>query len=250
MANQMYLAAAPVAAVPGVGPITHVIFDMDGLLLNTESMYSIASETILARYGKKFTYELKAQMMGRRAIEASQILVDAMQIPMTAEEYHVEREAQLEKLFPQAQLLPGVERLVRHLHAHGIPMAVATGSSARIFKIKTSQHTELFSLFHHIVTSDDPECKHSKPQPDIFLLAMKRFAPAPTSSTQVLVFEDAPLGVQAAINANMPVVMIPDLRVAPADRARATLSFDSMADFDPGMVAGLPAYSSAAGAGL
>ena len=127
----------------------------------------------------------------------------------------------------------GVEKLVRHLHKHKIPIAVATGSSASQYKIKTSNHKDLFQLFSHTVKSDDPELKHSKPAPDIFQLAAARFHAPPTSPRHVLVLEDAPNGVTAARAAGMNVVMVPDKRVDRSKCLQAHLVLDSLEEFDP-----------------
>lgn len=78
----------------------------------------------------------------------------------------------------------GAERLLRHLHSKGVHIALATSSSRENFELKTTHHGGVFELFHHIVTgSSDPEVKHGKPAPDIFLICASRF-PEPTPQPQ------------------------------------------------------------------
>ncbi|KAF3962486.1 hypothetical protein ACB098_01G347900 [Castanea mollissima] len=219
----------------GKGPITHVIFDMDGLLLDTEKYYTEVQEIILARYNKPFDWSLKAKMMGMKAIEAARVFVEETGISdsLTAEEFLVEREAMLQNLFPNSELMPGASRLIKHLHAKGIPICLATGSHRRHFELKTQRHGELFSLMHHVVLGDDPEVKQGKPSPDIFLAASKRFEGGPVDSHKFLVFEDAPSGVNAAKNAGMSVVMVPDPRLDSSYHAIADQVLSSLLDFNP-----------------
>ncbi|XP_058966898.1 pseudouridine-5'-phosphatase [Pocillopora verrucosa] len=212
---------------------THVIFDLDGLMLDTESIYTRVTQEILDPYGKTFDWSVKSKMMGRSPMGAAQVLVEELQLPLTSEEFVELSKEKLLQLFPSAPLLPGVEKLVRHLHKHKIPIAVATGSSASQYKIKTSNHKDLFQLFSHTVKSDDPELKHSKPAPDIFQLAAARFHAPPTSPRHVLVLEDAPNGVTAARAAGMNVVMVPDKRVDRSKCLQAHLVLDSLEEFDP-----------------
>uniref|UniRef100_A0A2P2JVJ3 2-deoxyglucose-6-phosphate phosphatase n=1 Tax=Rhizophora mucronata TaxID=61149 RepID=A0A2P2JVJ3_RHIMU len=92
------------------GPITHVIFDMDGLLLDTEKFYTEVQEIILARYNKTFDWSLKAKMMGKKAIEAAHVFVEETGISdsLSAEDFLVEREEMLKEMFPTSQLMPGI----------------------------------------------------------------------------------------------------------------------------------------------
>ena len=84
----------------------------------------------------------------------------------------------------------GAERLLRHLHSKGVPIALATSSSRENYELKTQRHKHVFELFHHIVTgSSDPEVKKGKPAPDIFLICASRFpSPAPQPSNVKLNF--------------------------------------------------------------
>lgn len=131
-------------------------------------------------------------------------------------------------------------RLIRHLHRHGVPIAVATSSSSATLAEKTKNHRELFDLFHHVVTGSHSDLKHGKPAPDIFLLSAKNFDPPPEPS-QCLVFEDAPNGVQAAFDAGMQSVMVPHKNLAPQYTRKATQVLHSLIDFRPSDF-GLPPF--------
>ena len=79
----------------------------------------------------------------------------------------------------------GAEKLVRHLHQHQIPIAIASGGAQEGFELKTTNHKEFAKLFKHIVlASTDPEVKNGKPAPDVFLICAERF-PDPPKPEQV-----------------------------------------------------------------
>jgi len=224
-------------------PVTHVIFDMDGLLLDTESHYSRANDIVCKRYGCEFTWEVKQLQMGRRSQDAARVLVEHLKLPLSVDDYIIETRNILYELFPSAQLLPGAERLVRHLHAHNVPLSICTGSHEAAYELKTGSHKNLFEIFGNRVlwTADDPEVTHGKPAPDCFLICARRFFGPQVDPKDILVFEDAPNGVEAALAANMQVVMVPEERVAPEIRQKATVSLNSLTEFKPEWF-GLPAF--------
>ncbi|XP_062196174.1 (DL)-glycerol-3-phosphatase 2-like [Phragmites australis] len=229
----------PAAAALPRASISHVIFDMDGLLLDTEGFYTEVQEKILARYGKVFDWAIKVKMMGKTTAESTRIFFEECGLTglLTPEQFLEERESMLKELLPSCTALPGVLRLIHHLHANGIPIAVATGTQKHHFALKTQKHQEMFSLMHHVVTGDDAEVKAGKPSPDIFLAAMRRFEALELTHnvepSNCLVFEDAPLGVSAAKTAGMYVVMVPDPRLDVSYHKGADQVLSSLLDFKP-----------------
>ena len=212
-----------------VGPIQAVIFDMDGLLLDTEGIYTEVTQIIAERYGRTYDWSIKQHIIGRGALDLAEFLVNALELPITAQEFLVIREPLLKERFPKAAGMPGAEALVRHLKAHNIPIAVGTSSSQHSFADKTTLHGEWFALFDTIVTADDPEVGAAKPSPDIFLTAARRLGVAPG---HCLVFEDSPFGVTAAKAANMTAIAVPDEAMADSKYHHADQIIRQLADFD------------------
>ena len=138
-------------------------------------------------------------------------------IPLTIDTYLRERDAQQDLLWPDVPILPGALRLVKHLKACSIPIALATGSRKAKFELKTSKLAELFDCFDgRIVCGDNVKIQgRGKPAPDIFLLAARDLLGIPVGIEEEgdskewewrkkgLVFEDAIPGVQAGKRAGM-----------------------------------------------
>lgn len=216
--------------------ITHFFFP------DTENLYTVATNLVTEPYGKKYTWDIKVQVMGKTSVESAEYVIKALDLPLSTDEYINLMEEKVQALFPTCKLLPGVARVIRHLHKHKVPIAIATSSKTNSFLLKTQNHSEFVSLFNHVVCgSDDPEVLAGKPAPDTFLVCAQRFDDKPPPD-KVLVFEDSPNGVEAAVAAGMQVIMIPDPRVDPKQCKLATLVLKSMEDFKPEMF-GLPAIA-------
>ncbi len=218
--------------------ITHVIYDMDGLLLDTEPFYTEATQVIAARYGKVFDWSIKSKMIGLRAEDSAKILVESLQLPLSASSYLEQRAQLLEELFPDAQPMTGAVRLTKHLHDNGVPQAVATSSDHRYFELKTLRHRDWFKLFDCLVTGSDPEIRRGKPAPDVFLVTARRLGATPT---HCLVFEDSPAGVEAARAAGMFAIAVPDPNMDHHAYHKAHEILRNLDEFDPAHW-GLPPY--------
>lgn len=225
----------------GFKPVTHCIFDLDGLLLDTETTYLKIYTTIAAKYNKEYPWSVRMKLMGRLEADSARIMIEDLGLPITVAEFLSQQEAGLKKALPEVTLMPGAEKLIHHLHQSKIPIAIATSSSEDAYKLKTSRHKAVMSTFHHVVCgSSDQEVKKGKPAPDIYLICASRFDDKPNPE-QCLVFEDSPNGVKSALAAGMQVVMVPDEQVTAAEKKDATLVIRTLEDFKPELF-GLPPF--------
>jgi pseudouridine-5'-monophosphatase len=210
--------------------ISCLIYDMDGLLLDTEGIYTEVTQQIVGEYGKVFDWSVKEKIIGRRSIQAAEIIVESLDLPISPQDYLDSRKDVLLEKFKDTEALPGAKEMTTHFFKLGIPQALATSSSSPMFEAKFEKHKKWFSQFAQIVRGDDPELKEGKPAPDIFLLAAKRLGVDPA---ECLVFEDAPTGTEAALAAGMSVVVVPDPNMHHSNYKNASQIISSLKDFDP-----------------
>lgn len=184
---------------------------------------------------------------GTKPLEGAEIALEALGLvgQVAPEDFVQQYETVMKKNCHKIKLMPGAERLIKHLVAKKVPIAIASGSAKSGFERKTGHIGEILRqpFDHHVFAGSDDEVKRGKPFPDVFEIAAKRFKPPPKSSQQVLVFEDAINGIQAALSADMQVVFVPDKWIEDRNNlpVKPTLTIDSLEQFKPEQF-GLPPY--------
>lgn len=226
-------------------PVTHVIFDMDGLLINTDDLYFDLFSQICKEFGGTLTREISMKCSGRKLHEGSAICIDELNLTCTVEQI-LNRFSELQNEYlAKAQLMPGAERLIEHFDKNNIPMGICTGSTAESFNVKTQCKTKMIKLFDKmqfiLKCGCDPTVTHGKPHPEPFLLSKAKFLDGEPESSKCLVFEDSVLGVASATSAGMQCVMVPAPWMPNEGKTKATVVISSLTDFKPELF-GLPPF--------
>lgn len=185
-----------------------VIFDLDGLLIDTEVIsYEIYKE-ILQEFGHDFTKTQYAQnYSGKTEIKNVTNLIETYELPWTLEQ-GLDKVADIEhRLLSQGvDLKPGAKVLLNYLRDNHFKIAIASSSTEQR-ALNILQEHEIVDYFDAFVFG--PEVQRGKPNPDIFLKACEKIEEQPEDC---LVLEDSEAGVQAAHSANIPVICIPDMK--------------------------------------
>ncbi|KAI0449879.1 HAD-like domain-containing protein [Xylaria acuta] len=212
-------------------PIRACIFDMDGLLINSEDIITLCTNEVLEKYGRPvFTRSMRAQLMGVPDSTNSDTFHNWANLPISREQFARELKEQMRLSFPDCEPLPGAERILSNLScARGDPgakieLALASSTKTHTYELKISKprNQKLLSFFQadRRVLGDDPRVQQGrgKPAPDIYLAALQSInssldsansAEKPIMPNECLVFEDSIAGVEAGRRAGMRVVWVP-----------------------------------------
>ncbi len=202
-----------------------VVFDLDGLLFNTEELYQDVGGELLGRRGKVFDAELLNAMMGRPPRVALQLMIDHHRLDATFEQLSLETEEIFATILEhRLALMPGAARLLGALEAAGVPKAIGTSSGIRFVRNVLGRF-DLEPRFQFILTAED--VRDGKPHPEIYLTAAERFGVSPAA---MMVLEDSQNGCRAAVAAGAFAVAVPGGHSRTHDFTGAKLVADSLAD--------------------
>jgi HAD superfamily hydrolase (TIGR01509 family) len=217
-----------------------VVFDMDGLMFDSERVAREAWRAALLARGYVLTDEVYLRAVGRTAAEALHVFTAAFGDGLPAEAVEQDKAARLLELLGEAPpLKPGLAQVLDEADRLGLPAAVASATASPEVRRRLAA-AGLERRFAVVVGGD--EVRAGKPAPDLFLRAAELLDAPPAAC---LVLEDAEAGIRAAAAAGMPAVMVPDLvRPSSACRALCAAVVTSLADVVPllrGLAAGEPA---------
>jgi len=180
------------------------VFDLDGLMVNTEEVFHLTGHELLRRRGKVATQELFNAMMGRRAREAFAAMIEMAELTDTIDDLQDESESIFDGLLEtKLRTMPGLLELLDHLETRSMPKGVAT-SSDRVYMERMLGHFDLLHRFPMRLTAED--VTHGKPNPEIYLKAAQRIGVQPH---EMLVLEDSHNGTKAAAAAGAHIISVP-----------------------------------------
>ncbi|KAJ5471930.1 hypothetical protein N7539_008499 [Penicillium diatomitis] len=200
------------------------IFDLDGLLINSEDMVTKAVNQVLKQYGRPpLDAPIRAKLMGVPDSTSSCEFHNWAKVPISREQFTLELKNRMREKFQNCIPLPGAERLLSNLsrvcNAFGdkIQLALASSTKSQSLELKISR-PETKQLLNHFqrdrcILGDDPRVRQGKPAPDIYSVALQTLQSeinaTPILPHECLVFEDSLAGFRAGFRAGMRVIWVP-----------------------------------------
>ena len=209
----------------GLTPIDAVVFDMDGVLVDTEHLWDEVREALTEEWGGRYTPEAQEAMMGMSSVEWSRYLHEAVGLREPPDVINAEVvRRMLARYETELPIVPGAVEAVRRAAAAGLRLAVASSSNRELIDA-VLERLGLTVLFDVTVSSEEVE--RGKPAPDVYIEAARRLGVEPGRCVAI---EDSASGIRAAHAAGMRVVAYPNRHYPPAAEvlALADAVVDSM----------------------
>jgi len=180
-----------------------VIFDMDGVMIDTERLYFEVERIMARKFGKEVKDETLWKMMGRKPLEAITVFAEDLELDISPKKLlEIRDELFVKKLVNEVEPMPGLFDILNILKGK-VKMAIATGSPQKFLKIVLDK-LKIESYFDVFVTSDEVE--KGKPDPEVYNTAVKRLKVAPF---ECVVLEDSSNGALAAVRAGCYTIAVP-----------------------------------------
>jgi HAD superfamily hydrolase (TIGR01509 family) len=208
--------------------IDAVVFDMDGVIVDSEHVWDEAREQLARERGGRWHAGAQRDMMGMSSPEWSRYMHDVIGLPEPPEEINDEVVARLERIYRESlPLIPGAREAVERL-AGRWPLGIASSSNRPLIDL-VLELSGLARFFQATVSSE--EVPRGKPAPDVYLEAARRLGVAPERAAAI---EDSHNGIRSAKAAGMRVIAIPNLRYPPGEDAlgEADVVLDSIGSLD------------------
>lgn len=205
-----------------------VIFDLDGLLADTEPLWGKSAAILLERKNRKYDPSLKPRVMGRHPLEVAKLYVEHFKLDDKPEDLLSERLEIVRNLYQKGiTACAGTNELVTKLYCAKTKMAVASGSPSWLIKIALEQ----LNLDKQLPCFVGSNCvQNGKPAPDLFLLAAKLLSIKPKNC---IVLEDSAAGIEAALAANMICVAVPSPETPTNIVDKAHVAVKSLTELSP-----------------
>ncbi len=204
-----------------------VLFDNDGLLLDTEAVWSRAEQSLFKRRGQEFTIDHKRSLVGSSEKIAGQKLARFLNEPGREQELMEElNDLVLAELEGGVDAMVGARELVDLLRLAGVPIALVSNSPRRFIE-RSHEVAGTGSPFDAVISGH--EVPEAKPAPDAYLEACRQLEVEP--GKRVVALEDSPSGVTAAVAAGLFVIGIPSvpgIELDHADLTAATLEDEAV----------------------
>ena len=215
--------------------IAAVVFDLDGVLIDSEETWSRVRGEVVTRHGGEWTEADQRNVMGDNSRQWSAYIKRTWNVPLSEEEIFREVLAAMIAAYErELTVLPGAREAVAELGAH-YPLAVASSSPRELIGVAL-RVAGFEGAFRAIVSSD--EVSHGKPAPDVYLLAAQRLG---VPARDCAAIEDFTNGIRAAVAAGMATIAIPNRAFPPPDDvlAQAHVVLPSLRELTPELVASL-----------